>query len=201
MLTNVLQKDDNHANNDARLLQERVERVVPCRFSKTIQIITFQLNIGPCKKKNGQGQKHCKREKWKEKSKLTERKKEQRRGRFAGHPWLIITSEQTHTFTSIIVFESQHFGAGCPGIFQVKWVHHIAWDTILFRVAGSFSKQEHLFGALKKLRDIYSSGARERRSFIRASLTWPLDVIAWPFYRGVVKFLWQSQRPTESETG
>ena len=33
-------KNDNHADNDARLLQKRVERV-PCRFSKTIQIITF----------------------------------------------------------------------------------------------------------------------------------------------------------------
>ena len=37
--------------------------------------------------------------------------------------------------------------------------------------------------------------------FIRATLTWPLDIIAWPFYRGAVKFLWQSQCPTESETG
>ena len=68
-------------------------------------------------------------------------------------------------------------------------------------IRGSFSKQEHLFDAFKKLRDIYSCGARELRSLIRANLTWPLDIITWPFYRGVVKFLWQSQRPTESETG
>ena len=33
-------------------------------------------------------------------------------------------------------------------------------------------------GAFKKLRDIYSCGARELRSFIRANLTWPLDIIA-----------------------
>ena len=54
---------------------------------------------------------------------------------------------------------------------------------------------------LLKSLDIYSCGTRELRSLIRTNLTWPLDIIAWPFYRGVVKFLWQSQRPTERETG
>ena len=95
-------------------------------------------------------------------------------------------------------FLNKHFGAGCPSIFQVKWVHHIAWDAIPVRVSGNGPWK--LFQTGTPFRDIYSCGARELRSFIQVSLTWPLDIIAWPFYRGVVKFLWQSQRPTESET-
>ena len=68
-------------------------------------------------------------------------------------------------------------------------------------IHGSFSNRNTFLLLLKSLEIfIYSCGAGELRSFIRANLTWPLDIIAWPFYRCVVKFLWQSQRPTESET-
>ena len=36
-------------------------------LAKRFRLQLFQLNIGPCKKKNGQGQKHCKKKKEKEK--------------------------------------------------------------------------------------------------------------------------------------
>ena len=62
-------------------------------------------------------------------------------------------------------------------------------------------RSRNTFSVLLKSLEKYSCGARELRNFLRANLTWPLDIIAWPVYRGVVKFLWQSQRPTESETG
>ena len=150
--------------------------------------------------------KHCKKEKKKKKKKAEYWKKERTAaGELCRPPVTFHIKKSTHIHQHHCFLKptfrrglSQHFSSQMGTSHCLR--HYSCPSCSLCCIHGSFSKQEHLFGAFKKLRDIYSCGARELHSVLRANLTWPLDIIAWPFYRHVVRFLWQSQRPTEGET-
>ena len=85
-------------------------------------------------------------------------------------------SKHTHSPASLF-FKANILARVAPAVFKSNGYITLPETLFLSRVAGnavsmgSFTKQEHLFDAFKKLRDIYSCGARELRSLIRANLT------------------------------